>query len=364
MPPPVTPSPHRFVIKKDAPIRRTPLVQEHKPPPPSTQPQFKSTPRFHVSSTLRPTSTQNYASATPSALRYVTPARKAPVEQDVDIPSSDSTNHNVHDSIEVDEEEQEEDEETGYSYEEEDEYLLDEPTPKRRRLSSTPIEPPHHTSDPPPKDHSSPLPILSSPPAQTTRRPTAASRFKTPFPPHFPPSTPSSTINQTTQTPFRKPPPFRPPDPSSPTQINPDPLPEQFSPHGKGRKYVPGGLAAELQGWLFNVESSIGTHTGQRGRSGADAWLVRVVVDEVCGGVRSGMTLVRGRQVHGGEEGEGKMVDDGEARVILAGEAAMSGLQRGKGVEVGSVVGIKVPVWEVVVEGERWGVGVEWKALN
>lgn len=126
---------------------------------------------------------------------------------------------------------------------------------------------------------------------------------------------------------------------------------------------MPGGLAAELQGWLFNVESSIGTHTGQRNRYGEDAWLVRLVVDEVCGGGRAGMTLVRGRHVHEGEEG-GTGSSFGEVRVILAGEAIMAGLQRGKGVEVDDVVGIKGPVWEVMAEGEKWGVGVEWKVLN
>merc|ERR1712098_382859 len=79
------------------------------------------------------------------------------------------------------------------------------------------------------------------------------------------------------------------------------------------------------------------------------------------------MTMVRGRQIHAldvlGEVGE--MADTvGGVKVILAGEGAGTGLQKGSAVEVGKMMGIKGPVWEVVVEGVKWGVGVDWKVLS
>jgi len=127
---------------------------------------------------------------------------------------------------------------------------------------------------------------------------------------------------------------------------------------------VPGGLAAEVRDWLVNIEGTIPATK----KKGDDEWLVRIVVEEVSGSSRAGMTLIRGRQIHGfqsdGEGGGGEMVGRaGEVKVILAGEGAGTGLQKGSRVEVGICVGIKGPVWEVVIDGERWGVGVDWKVF-
>lgn len=66
-----------------------------------------------------------------------------------------------------------------------------------------------------------------------------------------------------------------------------------------------------------------------------------------------GMMLVRER---GGERG---WILAGRGRGDLAGRG------RGEGVvEVGCVVGVKEPIWEVEIEGQRWRVGVEWKVLD
>lgn len=48
-------------------------------------------------------------------------------------------------------------------------------------------------------------------------------------------------------------------------------------------------------------------------------------------------------------------------KVILAGEGAETGLKKGSRVEIGKTIGIKGPVWEIVIGGEKWGVGIEWK---
>ncbi|RDL37591.1 uncharacterized protein BP5553_05024 [Venustampulla echinocandica] len=360
MPPPVTPSPHRFVTKKEATVRKpattVPLAREGIPP--RSTPQFNVTPRFHFSSTPRPTGTQTCSAATPSASRYLTPAHRTPKEHRqgvIDTLSDDD----LHDSIERDTSDHEL--EYGTAIADVDDYhAIEAPSAKRRRLSSSPAkEEEEHSYDKADVTHedsfSSSAPFLPSPPAGLRRAiPTAASRFLTPAPP----STPApSTANQST---FRKPPPFRPPDPSELAQSHSNPLPEQFSPHSKGRKYIPGGLAAELQSWLFNVESAIPSHIGQRSKE--DPWLVRIVVDEVSGSAMAGMTLVSGRRVH--VDDRSRMVDHlGGVRVVLAGEGQGTGLQRGTKCEVGKTVGIKGPVWEVILEGVKWGVGVDWKVL-
>jgi len=81
---------------------------------------------------------------------------------------------------------------------------------------------------------------------------------------------------------------------------------------------------------------------------------VKLVIEEVSGGSKAGMTMLMGRQ------GEGSPV----MRVLLAGEGEGTGLQRGAKAEVGRKVGIKGPIWDVMIDGEKWGVGVDWKVLT
>ncbi|CZR60511.1 uncharacterized protein PAC_10407 [Phialocephala subalpina] len=365
-PPPATPSPHRFVIKKEAPARKSTLSsqqpQTQQTPRPSTQ-QFNTTPRFNISSAPHPTPSQSLPQAPPSASRFRAPAPKQQdaIDEDDDFPDE------VHDSIETDEH--------GIDYDHEfsddgDDYKIEERAPKRRRISTSPIQSQdedrhldlqRNQNEDEHQDPSSSLPILPSPPAK--RPHTTVPKFLPTTP--APPSTPMPSTFGTGMTTFLKPPRFRPPDPAEQGQSQNDPLPEQFSPNRRGQKYVPGGLAAEVAGWLFNLESSVPT-TKSRGDMKSE-WLVRIVVDEVSGSSRTGFTMARGRQIHaldGDESGDGRVDAVEEVKVLLAGEGQMTGLQKGGKVEVGKRVGIKGQVWEVVIEGERWGVGVDWKVLT
>jgi hypothetical protein len=292
----------------------------------------------------------------------LTPASKTlkPKEQDAIENASDEPHYNLHDSIEIDDPETDLDYRIGDG---EDDYKLEEPTPKRRRTSMSPglqqqeqgLD--HHNKETYGDDQdslSSSLPILSSPPAPRRPISTNTPRFLNPTP--VPPST--AQLSTSSQATFLKPPRFRPPDPSEQAQAQSDPLPEQFSPHRRGHKYVPGGLAAEVRDWLVNIESAISANQNKD-----DPWLVKLVVDEVSGGTGVGMTLVRGTQIQAITGGD--MVESlGVVKVILAGEGAGVGLQKEIKVEPGKRLGIKGPVWEVVIEGERWGVGVDWKVLS
>lgn len=108
------------------------------------------------------------------------------------------------------------------------------------------------------------------------------------------------------------------------------------------------GIAAEVRGWLVELES------GKKGKND-DGLVARLEVLGVSGGNGTGTTLIQGRMEDEREERKVKM--------ILGGEGATEGLERRKMVEPGGMVGVKAPVWEVHIGGERWGVGANWKVL-
>ncbi|GAB7358840.1 hypothetical protein MBLNU230_g4063t1 [Neophaeotheca triangularis] len=138
---------------------------------------------------------------------------------------------------------------------------------------------------------------------------------------------------------------LRPPAPA--TQQTPsEPLPEAFSPHRRGQKFVPGGLAATLQQWV--VETGQGAAQNRRGQGylRGEEFVLKVRVEWVGGG--SVVRFVRGL------DGEGKGV-----RLWLP------ALERsGEVLERGVVVGVRAPVWEVKVEGGDWVVGADWRVLG
>ncbi|MCJ1287852.1 hypothetical protein MMC26_007204 [Xylographa opegraphella] len=147
------------------------------------------------------------------------------------------------------------------------------------------------------------------------------------------------------------------PPPSTPTPLSlprfiiptpaltepPAPLPEAFSPHRRGAKYLPSGLAATCRDWVLSA-SQLGTRMRkiESGDDGEAELAARVRVQEVRHG--QGMVLVR----------SGK----GERWMLIGGHRTGAGLREGE------VVGVKRPVWEVEVDGETWGVGVEWALLG
>lgn len=120
-------------------------------------------------------------------------------------------------------------------------------------------------------------------------------------------------------------------------------LPAAFSPQRRGARYVSGGLATELQGWLSDVK-------GWEGGSGPDedTATMRIVVKEVRPGRR--MYLVRSRA---GDE-------ERERRFMLAGEGRLTGLGRRAVVGMGSVVVVGRPVWDVELDGDIWTVACDW----
>jgi hypothetical protein len=58
----------------------------------------------------------------------------------------------------------------------------------------------------------------------------------------------------------------------------------------------------------------------------------------------------------------GSVGEDGEVRVMLAGQGGGRG-SGGVKVKVGGIVGIRAPLWDVDLAGEKWMVGVDWVLL-
>ncbi|KAF2475288.1 uncharacterized protein BDR25DRAFT_254188 [Lindgomyces ingoldianus] len=262
-----------------------------------------------------------------------------------------------------------------YEDEDEDEELLFTPLNKKRRRLSPEFTP----SLCPSKSH-----IIHQPPqtpAPASAVGTSSHRFLVPT---LRPPTISNSI-ATTPAPTR--PHFLlPPQPTSPQLIHP--LPETFSPQRKGQKYVPGGLANTLQSWI--IEATNNGHAAQTrdtviwGKEKDDGIKLRLKVS----GIRSSnphtghdgrsvecfpgtVVFVRGDteaglsnsfRVIGSQRQRGDGGSLGGVRVMLAGQgSARSGVVR---VGKGNVVGIRAPVWNTDVSGEKWVVGVDWVVLS
>lgn len=150
-------------------------------------------------------------------------------------------------------------------------------------------------------------------------------------------STTSDTDSQIRRPPFLR---------SSLAPIEPaEPLPDAFSPHRRGEKFVPGGMAATMQQWV--VETGQGAAHSRRGQGylrGED-YVLRVKVKSAIG---SGPVLV-----------QGILPDDEEMSIVLVLDPKKSLSD----VAQGSVVGVRAPTWEIELDGRAWTVGVDWKIL-
>lgn len=163
------------------------------------------------------------------------------------------------------------------------------------------------------------------------------------------------------------------PSPSSP------PLPglPQFSPHRRNQKLVPGGLATTLRD--FVVQTSIrhqqtqiwqgarSTNVAREGARGTEergrSWDFLIPVMEVrrAAEIGTGIALVRERAPNGGggESGTKGWLLIGTG---VAGNDNIS--QTDLRLREESLIGMRLPVWNIEVLGEIWWVGVEWGVIS
>lgn len=165
------------------------------------------------------------------------------------------------------------------------------------------------------------------------------------------------------------------PSPSSP------PLPvtglPQFSPQRRNQKLVPGGLATALRDLV--VQTSLRqqqSRTRQRARSGnvarqgargtaerGTSWDFLIPVIEVTrtADIGTGIALVREKAAN---DGEGERGTKGWL-LIGTGLAGNDNLnQTDVPLQEASLIGMRLPVWNIEALGENWWVGVEWGVIS
>lgn len=135
--------------------------------------------------------------------------------------------------------------------------------------------------------------------------------------------------------------------PSVAPQESSGPLPETFSPHKRGHKFEPGGMAATVQQWVIQAgQAAVQSRKGQGYLNGVD-YVMQVKLDEVIG---NGPFTVLGRGADGVKR-----------QLLLARRASADG--EGTVVRAGEVVGVRMPTWDLELDGRIWTVAVDWRAL-
>ena len=128
-----------------------------------------------------------------------------------------------------------------------------------------------------------------------------------------------------------------------------EPLPEAFSPHRRGQKFVPGGMAATVQQWVLETGQSAVQSRRSQGYQHGDDCIMRARVESAMESNES--FTARAKLV------EGQSLD-----ILLA---SGRGLNGSAGNQIGSstVVVIRAPVWELELDRRMWTVVVDWKAV-
>lgn len=126
-----------------------------------------------------------------------------------------------------------------------------------------------------------------------------------------------------------------------------DPLPDVFSPQKKGQRFVPGGLADEVQSWIFQTgNEAIQSRRSQTQHAGGE-------FDISCK-----ITATDGDDpifAHGWKP------DASEVAVVLM----QSNQRRYKEtIKVGEIVGVKEPTWPVSFQDQTYQVAVDWKVIQ
>ena len=133
-------------------------------------------------------------------------------------------------------------------------------------------------------------------------------------------------------------------DPQQPSE----PLPDTFSPHKRGDRFVPGGMAATMQQWVIETGQAAAQSRKGQGYMRGEDYVLRVKVDEIIGEVSF---TVRGRIASGDV-----------VNLLLAGSSSTAAHGREE-VKVDSFVGVRAPTWNLELDGRNWTVGVDWRLL-
>lgn len=245
---------------------------------------------------------------------------------------------------------------------------------KRRRVSPHSSPPAPHCSEPttPSAAHNSGTHRFVVPPPRTPALFSSTNDQS---------STAHPTASATTTHVSHRPAFILPSKPVSPVNSS-KPLPEIFSPSRKSQKYTPSGLASTLQSWIIETANT-GFAAQERSTAGGVVWdrdkadgvRLRLRVKAASSSTSRGDTDVECFPglfvfVHGETDpgmynvsrAPSVAENSGATRILLAGQGSARGAG-GVKVKVGGVVGIRAPLWDVAIGGERWIVGVDWVVL-
>ncbi|RMZ73441.1 Eukaryotic translation initiation factor 4E [Pyrenophora seminiperda CCB06] len=248
---------------------------------------------------------------------------------------------------------------------EDEEMLFDTAARNKRRRTSPPSSPSLQESAQP------------QTPAPTTNR------FKAP-PPRTPAPFPSiATVTATTPvsaSASHRPHFILPVLPTSPPKPA-KPPPDIFSPSRKVAKYTPGGMASTVTSWIIETANT-GFAAQDRsavtwGRDREDGVKIRVRITELSksgaqGGANDGVGCYAGGVVFARGHIQPAMHNESRASIIMAGDEELNVLVAGQGgargsggvrVKIGSLLGVRLPAWDVDIRGRKWLVAVDWILL-
>ncbi|KAF2106834.1 hypothetical protein BDV96DRAFT_507273 [Lophiotrema nucula] len=375
------PSPHRFLTHKPRQKQQTkPSSLRHAFPAPAQTPQSKHTHRRSYEfpdETPKVTPAKRFVGKERAAEEWrdtetygPNTARKKPATRTLErVESIEGSSQTTPSASEDDEDA---------------EMLFQSENPRKRRRTSPPAE--HSSSPHRPSSSRSMLPPQT--PVQNTVRfatpalSASSHRFIIPAPRNQTPFSNTSTASQTPQT-HSRPHFLLPPQQTSPHQPV-QPLPEHFSPSRKGQKYIPGGVASMVQSWIIETANTgFATQTRDAvvwGRDKEEGVKMRVKIRTIQSGnaykgegegvecFNGGVVFVSG-DADVGLYNASRMPpgsaaqSEHETRVLLAGQGGARGLS-GVKIKERSVVGIRAPLWDVEIAGEKWVVAVDWILLS
>ncbi|MCJ1449276.1 MAG: hypothetical protein MMC23_009796 [Stictis urceolatum] len=355
MPPPATPPPRRFLSssRQISTTEQPPSssLRYHNANATVASQQFAPAPRFATSSTSKRTNEEQILSSPPLVSPLVARTRRPTT---VKQPRDD-----IEDELELDPEPQTE----PLPDNADEEMLLDTiefdlPPPKRRRMTPPPTFPattarkaPHQTPR-----RQDPIVVSSSPHADYR---SSASVSPVPAPPEVPrtPSrahsrhglnytTPAATVSSASTT---SKPRFIVPNPTDEDNAE-ETLPPIFSPHRRGQRFIPGGLASTVRDWVLELTSGGGPAQTFAQRLG-----LRRKGDEV---------RIRVKELVEGTEGRHFAVEStvGQRWLLIWVEGGGVGLRRV--VRVGDAMALRMPLWEVQLEEVVYGVAVNWSVVD
>jgi len=136
---------------------------------------------------------------------------------------------------------------------------------------------------------------------------------------------------------------------SIPAEQSGEPLPDVFSPHKRGQRFVPGGMAAELQSWIFETgNAAVQSRRGPDYLAG-DNYAVTIQVYEVSG---DGPFFLYAE------------TSDGVPQRVMLVEGNNTTGTRPRSIRNEDIIGIRSPIWTITMEDKDWTVGVDYKILS